>query len=91
MRIERLGECAVSGAKVLKHLLINSEFSDRAAQPEFMERCELTGKRALPDELEQSAVSGRRVASMLLKQSAVSGVRAELSISACAPLRRLKR
>jgi hypothetical protein len=74
---ECLGECGVSGAKVLKHLLVKSEFSDRVAQPEFMENCELTGKRALPDELEQSTVTGRRVASTLLKQSAVSGARAE--------------
>jgi hypothetical protein len=74
---ECLDECAVSGAKVLKHLLVKSDFSDRAAQPEFMQRCELTGKRALPDELEESAVTGRLIASALLKQSAASGARAE--------------
>lgn len=74
---ECLGECAVSGAKVLKHLLVKSEFSDRIAQPAFMERCEMTGKAALPDELEESGISGQRVASVLLKQSAISGARAE--------------
>jgi superfamily II DNA or RNA helicase len=74
---ECLGECEISGAKVLKHLLVTSEFSNRAAQPEFMERCELSGKRALTDELEVSAVTARWVASALLKQSAVSGARAE--------------
>jgi hypothetical protein len=52
----------VSGAKMLKHLLVKSEFSDRVTQPELMERCELTGKRALPVELEKSTVTGRRVA-----------------------------
>jgi hypothetical protein len=74
---ECLDECAISGAKALKHLLVRSEFSDRVAQPEFMERCELTGKRALPDELEESAVTGRRIAARLLKPSAISGARAE--------------
>jgi Helicase conserved C-terminal domain len=72
---ECLGECVVSVAKVLKHLLVKSEFSDRPTQPEFMERCELSGKRALADELEESAVTGRRTASALLKQSAASGAR----------------
>jgi superfamily II DNA or RNA helicase len=72
-----LDECAVSGARVLKHLLVKSEFSDREAQSAFMERCQLSGKRALPDELEVSAVTGQRVASALLKQSAASGARAE--------------
>jgi len=74
---ECLGECAISGAKVLQHLLVTSEFSSRTAQPEFVEHCELSGKRALADELEESALTGRRVASALLKQSAISGRRAE--------------
>jgi superfamily II DNA or RNA helicase len=74
---ECLGECEVSGAKVLRHLLVTSEFSNRTAQPEFMEQCALSGKRALADELEESTVTGRRIASALLKQSAASGARAE--------------
>jgi superfamily II DNA or RNA helicase len=74
---ECLGRCDVSGAAVLKHLLITSEFSDRTAQPEFMQRCELTGKRALDDELEVSDATGKRVAAALLKTSAASGKRAE--------------
>jgi superfamily II DNA or RNA helicase len=74
---ECLGECGVSGARVLRHLLVKSEFSNRAVQPEFVERCELSGKLALADELEESAITGRRVASVLLKQSAMSGTRAE--------------
>ena len=40
---ECLGRCDISGASVLKHLLEWSEFSDRAALPEFVDRCELTG------------------------------------------------
>lgn len=72
-----LAECALSGARALKHLLVKSEFSDRFAQPELIERCELSGKRALPDELETSAITGGRIASALLKRSAVSGARAE--------------
>jgi superfamily II DNA or RNA helicase len=74
---ECLGKCAVSGARVLQHLLIKSEISNRAVQPEFIERCELSGKRAIADELEVSAVTGKRVASTLLKKSAISGARAE--------------
>jgi len=74
---ECLGECEVSGARVLRHLLVKSEFSNRAVQPEFLERCELSGKLALADEVEESDLTGRRVASVLLKQSAVSGTRAE--------------
>jgi superfamily II DNA or RNA helicase len=74
---ECLGACDASGTKVLKHLLIASEFSKRVALPEFMGRCELTGKRALANELEVSATTGKTVASSLLKQSAVSGARAE--------------
>lgn len=75
--LDCLGACEVSGANVLKHLLISSEFSKRLALPEFMQRCELTGKRALADELEASAISGKRVAKVLLKTSKVSGARAE--------------
>jgi hypothetical protein len=74
---ECLGRCEVSSAKVLRHLLITSEFSGRSAQLGFTECCELSGKRALADELEGSAVTGKRVASVLLKESALSGARAE--------------
>jgi superfamily II DNA or RNA helicase len=75
--IECLAECDVSGARVLKHLLVKSEFSNRAAQPEFVSRCEMTGRIALAEELERSGMSGRQVASSLLKQCAVSGIRGE--------------
>jgi hypothetical protein len=74
---ECLGECEVSGASVLRHLLVKSEFSNRAVQPEFLKRCDLSGKLALADELEESALTGRSVASVLLKRSAMSGTRAE--------------
>jgi superfamily II DNA or RNA helicase len=74
---ECLGPCEVSGVKVLQHLLVTSEFSNRTALPRFIERCQLSGKRALPDEIETSAVTRRRVASRLLKESAMSGKRAE--------------
>ena len=74
---ECLATCVVSGVKVLKHLLVGSEFSKRSALPEFLDHCQLTGKRAIADELEISAVTGKRVASALLKSSAASGSRAE--------------
>jgi superfamily II DNA or RNA helicase len=74
---ECLGRCDVSGTQVLKHLLVTSGFSDRAARPEFIQYCELSDRPALPGELETSAVTGRRVASTLLMRSAASGKRAE--------------
>jgi hypothetical protein len=61
---ECLAPCAGTGAPVLKHLLVTSEFSDCASLPEFMDRCAFSGKRALDDELETSGVTGKRVASL---------------------------
>jgi superfamily II DNA or RNA helicase len=74
---ECIGQCDVSGSSVLKHLLVKSEFSNRTALPEFVDRCALSGKRAIADELDESVVTGRRIASALLKTSEVSGARAE--------------
>lgn len=72
-----LSKCQITGARILRHLLVQSEISLRLAQPEFVEVCSLSGKRVLEDELEPSAVTGRPVASQFLKTSAVSGKRAE--------------
>ncbi len=72
-----LGQCAITGAEVLRHLLATSDISGRYALPERTARCSLTGKRILEDEAEISSVTGKTVAKILLKTSALSGRRAE--------------
>lgn len=72
-----LAQCAITGAEVLRHLLVESEVSGRLALPEFIRTCSLSGKRILQDEVEPSAVTGKLVASTLLKTSSLSGKRAE--------------
>ncbi|MBY0612143.1 MAG: DEAD/DEAH box helicase [Beijerinckiaceae bacterium] len=71
------GQCAYSGAQVLKHLLVSSEFSTRQALSEFTATCALSGKTAVKDELELSYVTGRLIASSLLMTSSISGKRGE--------------
>jgi superfamily II DNA or RNA helicase len=72
-----LARCAVTGADVMRHLLVESGISGRFALPEFTAMCSLSGKRVLNDEVEVSAVTGQLVASALLKTSAMSRKRAE--------------
>lgn len=72
-----LARCEVTGAEVMRHLLVESSISGRLALPEFTAICTLSGKRVLNDEVEVSAVTGQLVASALLKTSALSGKRAE--------------
>jgi hypothetical protein len=69
--------CDISGLSVLRHLLVKSEISDRAALPEFIGQCAATSKRALQDELEESSVTHQRVLKSILKKSELSGRRAE--------------
>jgi superfamily II DNA or RNA helicase len=72
-----LAKCDISGAVVLRHLLVKSEVSGRLGQPEFSAVCDVSGKCVLRDELEKSAVTGRNVIRALLRTSALSGKRAE--------------
>lgn len=72
-----LERCAITGAEVLRHLLVTSEISGRYALPERSTRCSLSGKRILEDEAEVSSVTGKKVTKTLLKTSALSGRRAE--------------
>jgi superfamily II DNA or RNA helicase len=74
---ECFARCGISGLSVLKHLLVKSEVSDRAALPEFIEQCAATGKRVLQDELEESSVTHHKVLKSILKTSDISGKRAE--------------
>ena len=75
--IECFARCEISGLSVLKHLLVTSAASDRAALPEFIEQCAATGKRALQDELEESSVTHNKVLKSILNTSNLSGKRAE--------------
>ncbi len=72
-----LEKCQISGALVLRHLLVQSEITSRHALPEFTVLCTLSGKRVLQDEAQLSSASGNLVASSLLKSSGVSGRKAE--------------
>jgi predicted RecB family nuclease len=72
-----LEQCQISGTRVQKHLLTDSEVSARRALPEFTVICCLSGKRLLQDEAEASAVTGRPALGSLLKHSALSGKKAE--------------
>jgi superfamily II DNA or RNA helicase len=72
-----LGQCEISSAKVLQHLLVKSEVSGRMALPEHTVLCATTGRRVLRDEVEQSSTTGQLVISSMLKTSALSGKRAE--------------
>lgn len=75
--VECFAKCGISGLSVLKHLLVRSEVSERAALPEFIEQCAATGMRALQDELEESSVTHHKVLKSILKTSELSGKRAE--------------
>ena len=72
-----LAKCAITGAEVLRHLVVELDISQRLGLPEFSVRCSLSGKRVLIDEAEASSVTGNLVANALLKTSALSGKRAE--------------
>jgi superfamily II DNA or RNA helicase len=72
-----LGECTITHARALKHLLAVSEVSGRLALLEYTEICSVSGKRVLRDECEPSAVTGKPVATAELMTSDVSGKRAE--------------
>jgi hypothetical protein len=74
-----LSQCALSGAIVLKHLLLHSEQSDRRALAEHTLLCSLSGRRIIVDEAERSGISGQMVAKSLLMTSALSGKRGERS------------
>ena len=70
---ECLEECAFSGKRVLRHLLVLSEFSRRRGVPDALVTCEVSGKRLLRDEVGVSMVSHRTVHIDLLVPSDLSG------------------
>ena len=69
-------KCEISGLSVLKHLLVRSEVSDRAALSEFIERCAVTGKRACRMS-SKNHCNPAEVMKTILKTSELSGKRAE--------------
>lgn len=71
--------CAVSGRRGLRHLLVQSEASDKYALPEYIVQCSLTNKRVLSTEVAVSDLSGKVVLLTAMRTSAVSGRRGEPS------------
>ncbi|MCA1789965.1 MAG: hypothetical protein LC667_08925, partial [Thioalkalivibrio sp.] len=57
--VEVLAPCAVSGRKVMRHLLVASEVSGELALPEHTTTCAVSGVRLLYAEGVKSSVSGR--------------------------------
>ncbi|MDD4333268.1 MAG: SNF2-related protein [Patescibacteria group bacterium] len=72
-----LHRCEISKIVVLKHLLIQSEISDRFALPDYIVLCAFSHKKVLEDEAERSAITGELIAKKFLKISSLSGKRAE--------------
>jgi len=72
-----LEKCAITKQSVLRHLLTQSEISERLAYPEHTLICAYSRKRILADEAEKSSVTGDMVAKKFLKTSSLSGKRAE--------------
>jgi superfamily II DNA or RNA helicase len=70
-------KCEISGLRVISHLLVQSELSQRNALPEHVVICALSGKRILSDEADISSVTGRYITKSLLNASALSGLMAE--------------
>lgn len=75
--ISCLEKCEITKDKVLRHLLAESEISNRLALPEHIIICAHTGKRILKDEAEVSSITGKQIIKTLLRTSALSGKRAE--------------
>lgn len=72
-----LAKCEITGAEVLRHLLVTSEVSGRLGLPEYSTLCSPHARRVLQDEAAVSSATGEIVAKAFLKTSALSGRRAE--------------
>lgn len=72
-----LNQCEITKQIALRHLLAQSEISERFAFPEHTVLCAFSRKRVLVDEAENSAVTGEMVVKKFLKTSLLSGKRAE--------------
>ncbi len=77
--VDCLESDAITGNKVLRNLLIQSEISSRKATIDNTIICSLTGKRVLIDEIDYSQITGKPVMRSLLKVSQLSGKKAEQS------------
>ena len=75
--IDTRGECVVSGAKAMRHLLVKSAVSTLFALPDYTAVCALSGQRVLSSEVETSDVTARPILRSLLKTSSLSGRKAE--------------
>lgn len=72
-----ISTCAISGRRVVRHLLKKSDISNRFALAENTVVCAVSGKRLLADESQKSDVTGKMVDPTLLKRSELSGKIAE--------------
>src|SRR3989338_84277 len=72
-----LSQCAITKQIALRHLLAQSEISERFAYPEHTVLFAFRQKGVLIDEAEKSAVTGEMVAKKFLKTSLLSGKHAE--------------
>jgi superfamily II DNA or RNA helicase len=70
-------KCAITGKKILKHHLVQSESSGRRALPEYGATCAISKRKVLQDELETSCLTGARALKNLLISSSMSGKYAE--------------
>jgi hypothetical protein len=75
--VDCLADCALSGARALKHCLAKSEVSGRYALPEHLVKCALSGKAILIDEAGMSDVTNAVLDRTLLKTCAVTGKKGE--------------
>lgn len=74
---ECLSICDISNLRVLKHLLVKSQISDRKSLPEYITECSVTWKMVLKDEVDICSISGKTICKNLLKKSVLSGRLAE--------------
>ena len=70
-----LGECALSEATVLLHMLVRSDESGRMALEEHTVKCPISGRVALADEFFDSDISGTRAVASEFLISPISGRR----------------
>ena len=69
---EFMANCDYSGMRVVKHLLIKSDESERVVLDEHLDVCGRSGKRAVVDEFACSSMSGTRAVKSELHCSGIS-------------------
>ena len=70
---ECLAACDVTGARALKHQLVQSQLSGRFALPAYAVTCSASGQLLLDDEVGLSEITNRKVDRRLLVRCAITG------------------